>query len=68
MDGYQLLRQIRARPARKGTRPPAVAVTAYARLDDRKASLAAGFQHHISKPIDPDAFVAVLAAAVHHHV
>jgi PAS domain S-box-containing protein len=68
MDGYELLRQIRARPTRKGTRTPAVAVTAYARLDDRKASLAAGFQHHISKPIDPDAFVAVLAAAVHHHV
>jgi signal transduction histidine kinase/ActR/RegA family two-component response regulator len=66
IDGYELLRQVRARPARKGTPTPAIAVTAYARLDDRTASLAAGFQHHISKPIDPGAFVAALVAAVRH--
>jgi PAS domain S-box-containing protein len=68
MDGYELLRQVRARSTGRQVPPPAVAVTAYARLDDRTASLAAGFQHHISKPIDPYALVATLAAAVRHHV
>jgi PAS domain S-box-containing protein len=60
MDGFELLRAIRA------TNPciPAVAVTAYARLDDRARSLAAGFQAHVSKPIDPAAFVRTLIAAV----
>jgi CheY-like chemotaxis protein len=68
MDGYELLRQVRARSTGRQVPPPAVAVTAYARLDDRTTSLAAGFQHHISKPIDPYALVATLAAAVRHHV
>jgi CheY-like chemotaxis protein len=42
----------------------AVAVTAFARLDDRSRSLAAGFHAHVSKPIDPQAFMRTLAGAL----
>jgi CheY-like chemotaxis protein len=60
MDGFELLRAIRA------TNPGvcAVAVTAYARLDDRARSLAGGFQAHVAKPVDPKAFVRTLIAVV----
>jgi signal transduction histidine kinase/ActR/RegA family two-component response regulator len=62
VDGCELLRQIRTRP--NGSAVPAIAVTAYARSDDRLRTLSAGFQHHISKPIDPDALIAVIVSAV----
>jgi CheY-like chemotaxis protein len=55
VDGYELLRRIRQCP--NGKLVPAVAVTAYARLDDRREVLAAGFDDHIAKPIDPDSLV-----------
>ena len=59
MDGFELLRAIRK------THPevPAVAVTAFARLNDRAKALAAGFQAHISKPIDPNLFLDTVARA-----
>jgi PAS domain S-box-containing protein len=60
IDGLELLQIIRTR----SPNIPAVAVTGYARLGDRARSLAAGFQAHVSKPIDPAAFVLALAAAV----
>ena len=59
-DGYQLIRQIRAIDSELG-RIPAVAVTGYATADDVQRALAAGFQLHISKPMDPAAFVAAVA-------
>ena len=59
-DGYQLIRQIRAIDNELG-RIPAVAVTGYATADDVQRALAAGFQIHISKPMDPAAFVAAVA-------
>jgi PAS domain S-box-containing protein len=59
-DGLELLRTIRAR----SPHIPAVAVTGYARLGDRARALDAGFQAHVSKPIDPAAFVRALAQAV----
>jgi len=59
-DGYQLIRQIRAIDSERG-RIPAVAVTGYATADDVQRALAAGFQVHISKPMDPAAFVAAVA-------
>jgi CheY-like chemotaxis protein len=68
VDGYELLRQIRATAAVTGQVVPAIAVTAHARGDDRARALAAGFQAHIAKPVDPDAFVAAVTAVVHHHV
>jgi signal transduction histidine kinase/CheY-like chemotaxis protein len=60
-DGYQLIRQIRGIDSELG-RIPAMAVTGYATADDVQRALAAGFQVHISKPMDPAAFVAAVAA------
>jgi CheY-like chemotaxis protein len=60
IDGVELLQIIR----RKAPDIPAVAVTGYARLGDRARALERGFQAHVSKPIDPAAFVRALAAAV----
>ena len=65
MDGCELLRQIRHRTG-TGRHVPAVAVTAYARSDDRLRTRSAGFEHHIPKPIDPQTFIATLTAAVQH--
>jgi PAS domain S-box-containing protein len=60
IDGLELLQMIRT----KSPNIPAVAVTGYARLGDRARALGAGFQAHVSKPIDPASFVYELAAAV----
>lgn len=59
-DGYALMRQIRARAARDGGRTPAIALTAYARVEDRVAALDAGFEMHLAKPIQPAEFLAVV--------
>ena len=59
-DGYHLIRRIRALDAELG-RIPAVAVTGYATSEDVERALDAGFQLHISKPMDPAAFVAAVA-------
>jgi CheY-like chemotaxis protein len=59
-DGYALIRKVRALDAEQGGRIPAVALTAYARAEDRKQALLAGFQLHVPKPVDP----AELAAAI----
>jgi CheY-like chemotaxis protein len=50
MDGYEFLQRVRADPDPAVSRIPAIAVTAYARKEDRTRSLAAGFQQHIAKP------------------
>ncbi|GAB1544245.1 hypothetical protein NUACC21_69210 [Scytonema sp. NUACC21] len=52
MDGYEMLRQIRGWTKEQGGQIPAIALTAYAGECDRKQALAAGFQVHISKPIE----------------
>jgi signal transduction histidine kinase/ActR/RegA family two-component response regulator len=59
-DGYDLIRKVRALAAERGGRIPALALTAYARIEDRATALAAGYQQHAAKPIEP----ADLAAAV----
>lgn len=61
-DGYSLIRRVRALPREKGGQTPAAALTAYAGVDDRKSALAAGFQFHISKPIDQERLLEVIAA------
>ncbi|MBE9092571.1 PAS domain S-box protein [Tychonema sp. LEGE 07203] len=53
-DGYMLLRQIRALPAEEGGLVPAIALTAYAGEIDYRKALGAGFQRHLSKPLDAD--------------
>jgi PAS domain S-box-containing protein len=60
-DGYWLIRQVRALPEKHGGKTPAVALTAYARPEDRVRSLRAGFQHHVTKPAEPQELVAVVA-------
>jgi CheY-like chemotaxis protein/two-component sensor histidine kinase len=60
-DGYDLIKQMRALPGDAG-RVPAVALTALARAEDRKRALSAGYQKHVSKPVDPAELVAVIAS------
>jgi signal transduction histidine kinase/ActR/RegA family two-component response regulator len=61
-DGYELIRRIRALPAARGGRVPALALTAFARVEDRMHVLRAGFQMHVPKPIEPDELIAVVAS------
>ena len=63
-DGYSLIRAIRRLTTRDGGAIPAIAVTAYATLRERNDALAAGFNDHLGKPVDPDHLVAVVAAAI----
>ncbi|MEG4427442.1 MULTISPECIES: PAS domain-containing protein [unclassified Microcoleus] len=56
-NGYMLMRQVRALAPDKGGLVPAIALTAYAGEIDYQQALAAGFQRHISKPLDPDKLV-----------
>ncbi|HEX4153442.1 MAG TPA: response regulator [Steroidobacteraceae bacterium] len=60
-DGYQLLRRLRALGYGPDTLP-AIALTAFARTEDRSAALAAGFQDHIVKPLDPPALIRRVAS------
>jgi PAS domain S-box-containing protein len=53
VDGYMLIRQIRQLPATAGGQMPAIALTAYAGDGDQQRVIAAGFQRHVTKPIDP---------------
>jgi PAS domain S-box-containing protein len=65
-DGYQLIRQLRSRDPDHGGNTPAVALTAYARNEDRTRALAAGFQMHLAKPIAPRELIAALASLSGH--
>jgi CheY-like chemotaxis protein len=60
MDGYMLMRQIRAMPPERGGQILAIALTAYAGEIDRQQALAAGFQHHLAKPVEPNELVKVI--------
>ncbi|HEV2296228.1 MAG TPA: response regulator [Tepidisphaeraceae bacterium] len=60
-DGYDLIRSIRELPADQGGEIPAIAVTAYAREEDRIRALNAGFQIHLAKPVEPAALTAAIA-------
>ena len=62
IDGYMLMRQIRALPPAQGGQIPAIALTAYAGEIDYQQAIAAGFQKHISKPIEPDTLVETIAS------
>jgi PAS domain S-box-containing protein len=62
MDGYSLIRRIRALDIAAGQRVPALALTAYARTEDRRRALAEGFQMHLAKPADPSEFAMAVAS------
>ena len=61
-DGYQFIRQIRERGVARGGNVPAAAVTAFARSEDRRRAMLAGYQTHVSKPVEPAELVAVVAS------
>ena len=62
VDGYDLIRRIRNLPGSAGSAMPAIAVTAYARTEDRTRAFRAGYQAHLSKPIEPPELVATIAS------
>jgi CheY-like chemotaxis protein len=64
VDGYMLVRQVEALETKLGTRIPAVALTAYASEIERQQALAAGFEQHISKPVEPEELVRAIARAI----
>ncbi|MEH2179016.1 response regulator [Nostoc sp.] len=57
MDGYMLMQQIHSRPPQQGGTIGAIALTAYARDFDRQKAFEAGFQAHITKPVEPEVLV-----------
>jgi len=58
-SGYELARTIRALP--DGQRPLLVAITGWGQETDRQQALQAGFDHHLTKPVDPEHLSAVIA-------
>jgi CheY-like chemotaxis protein len=62
VDGYEFIRQLRARSPQSGGAVPAAALTAYARTQDRLRVLSAGYQMHVPKPIQPAELVTVVAS------
>ena len=61
-DGYSLIRKVRSLPAGGGGNIPAIALTAYARTEDRLRALRAGYQSHIAKPVELAELTAVMAS------
>jgi len=61
-DGYELLRRVRGLGPERGGRLPAIALTAFARAEDRTRALRAGFLVHVSKPVDASELVATVAS------
>jgi PAS domain S-box-containing protein len=63
-DGYDLIRKLRLLPDEKGGKMPAIALTAYARVEDRLRALRSGFQMHVPKPVEFAELVAVVDSLV----
>jgi CheY-like chemotaxis protein len=61
-DGYSLIRRLRALDEEWGAKIPAVALTAYGRMEDRMRTLASGYNMHVPKPLDPEEFTAIVAS------
>jgi CheY-like chemotaxis protein len=59
-DGYNLIRQVRQQESEKGEHIPAIALTAYARTQDRLRALAAGYNTHVAKPVEIKELVTVV--------
>ena len=60
-DGYEFISRVRSLEGNPNQRVPAIAVTAFARAEDKERAILAGFQQHVSKPLDIGALVAVVA-------
>ncbi len=63
-DGYALIHRVRALDPKSGGTVPAIALTANARAEDRSHALAAGFQMHLAKPIDPGELTRTIAETI----
>jgi CheY-like chemotaxis protein len=64
-DGYGLIRKVRKLPKKKGGQTPALALTAYARTEDRVRALSEGYQVHLAKPVDRFELAAVVSSLGH---
>jgi CheY-like chemotaxis protein len=64
-DGYSLIQAIRASAPRRGSTIAAIAATAYASVRERDRALAAGYDWHLAKPLNPEQLVAAVRAARH---
>ncbi len=60
-DGLEMMRELRARSTAKQARIPAIALTAFARSEDRTRAMLAGYQIHLSKPVEPQELLAAVA-------
>ncbi|MEH1815857.1 MAG: ATP-binding protein [Nostoc sp.] len=60
MDGYMLIHEVRTRTPEQGGQVPAIALTAFARNNDHEKALKAGFQMHLSKPLNPEKLIAAI--------
>ena len=63
-DGYQLIRKVRDFEQQQGRKIPAIALTAYTRAEERIKALTAGFQLHVSKPVEPTKLLTAVAQLV----
>ncbi|MFO0788150.1 MAG: PAS domain S-box protein [Pirellulales bacterium] len=63
-DGYDFIRDIRALPRDAGGSTPAIALTAFARSEDRTRAMMAGYQVHLSKPVEPSELIVTVASLV----
>jgi len=64
VDGFELLDWVRRLPREEGGQVPAIALTAFARSEDRLRALESGFSAHISKPVEPTELIATVASVV----
>ncbi len=61
-DGYSLIKRVRALGAYEAGKVPALALTAYARSEDRVRAMAAGYQMHLAKPVEPAELIMIVAS------
>ena len=61
-DGYSVIQKVRQLPLAQGGNVPAIALTAFARLEDRRRAILSGFQMHMSKPVEPSELIAIVAS------
>ncbi len=62
VDGYTLIQQIRTLTPEKGGQIPAIALTAFARVEDSQRAINSGYQRHVTKPLDPEELVQAVVA------
>ncbi|MDX2243301.1 MAG: ATP-binding protein [Leptolyngbyaceae cyanobacterium bins.302] len=65
VDGYMLMRQVRALPPEQGGTTPAIALSAYAGEINYQEAMAAGFQQHIAKPVEPEVLIRAIVKLAH---